>query len=259
MALRDEWRALVRETRALDAQTVTVLLGSVALVFLQFHLGNRRFYFGHIAPHMPAEWVEIGRWLWWFGTQGLTGFVVPVLLLMFVFKRTPREIGLGLGDWKLALGLGAAYVPLVAAGTWVLSAQPAFQMQYPHFGMAAFHWDLFLYYQIGYLMYWLGWEYLWRGFVLFGAAPKFGTWAIILQAVPFALLHLDKPAAEAYLSILGGVALGALCWRCRSFWIAVPLHSVQMLLLDFFCTFRARTGTQGFGWEAISALFTGWW
>ena len=76
--------------------------------------------------------------------------------------------------------------------------------------------------------------------------------------IPFACLHVQKPPAEALLSIAGGLALGALVWRCRSFWIAVPIHAAQMLILDFWCTLRIRTGITGIGPEALSKLFGAW-
>ena len=102
-----------------------------------------------------------------------------------------------------------------------------------------------------FLFYWVGWEYLWRGFVLFGTAPRFGLYAIIIQALPFAVLHFNKPFPEAMLSLVGGVALGGLVWRCRSFWIAVPIHAAQMMILDLWCSLRLRTGARGIGLESL--------
>ena len=95
--------------------------------------------------------------------------------------------------------------------------------------------------------------------MLFGTAHTFGLYAIFVQTVPFALLHLNKPLPEALLSIVGGVALGALVWRCRSFWIAVPLHASQMFILDFWCTLRIRTGVSGVGPGAFVELLSAWW
>ena len=70
-------------------------------------------------------------------------------------------------------------------------------------------------------------------------------------------MHMQKPTSELVLSLVGGVVLGALVWRCRAFWIAVPIHSVQMLALDFWCSLRIRTGASGFGIEALRTAFTG--
>ena len=133
----------------------------------------------------------------------------------------------------------------------MLSNGADFQAQYPHYDGAETQWSVFLLYEALFLFYWIGWEYLWRGFVLFGTAPAFGLGAIVVQMVPFAILHAEKPVAEAYLSVLGGLALGALVWRCRSFWIAVPIHAFQMLALDFWCTLRARSGASGIGFDAL--------
>ncbi len=256
--LRREGQRLLEAARTLDRQTVFVLTTVVVFVILQQTLGSRRFFGVELAPLFADEWRGLLAWGWWFGVQGVTGFVVPALALVLLFRRRPADIGLGLGDWKLAAVLGALYLPLVAIGTWVLSDGSAFQAQYPHFQEAALDWRFFLIYEALFLFYWVGWEYLWRGFVLFGTAHTFGLYAIFVQAVPFALLHLNKPLPEALLSIVGGIALGALVWRCRSFWIAVPIHAAQMLILDFWCTLRIRTGVSGVGPGAFVEMVQAW-
>ena len=245
--LAREWAAFRQTLAGLNRQAIVVLVAATVLVLLQLQVGSRRFFraeFGHL---FDAADVPLYAWGWWFSVQGVLGFVVPVAILTLGFRRKPSEIGLGLGDWKLATAIAALYLPLVAAGTWFFSADPAFQAQYPHLDGAAHDWGVFATYHLLFLFYWIGWEYLWRGFVLFGTAPAFGPLAIVVQTVPFAILHATKPPAEAYLSIVGGLALGALVWRCRSFWIAVPIHAAQMLLIDLFCTLRVRTGVTGYG------------
>lgn len=256
--IRREGQRLRRAAQSLDHQTVFVMTMCVVLVIVQHTLGSRRFFRTELADLFAPEWHDLLGWAWWFGIQGVTGFVLPVLALVGLFHRRPAQIGLGLGDWRLASLLALAYLPLVAVGTWILSNDTAFQAKYPHLQPAAFDWSLFLIYEALFLFYWIGWEYLWRGFVLFGTAHTFGLYAIFIQTVPFALLHIDKPLAEALLSIVGGIALGALVWRCRSFWIAVPIHAAQMLILDFWCSLRLRTGISGIGLDALARLFAAW-
>ena len=256
--LRHEWQQLLAAARALDRQTVFVLTTCIVFVIVQYKLGNRRFFRTELAAHVAEDWRGLLAWGWWFAVQGVTGFVIPALALVLLFKRRPGEIGLGLGDWKLASALALLYLPVVTIGTWVLSDGTDFQAQYPHYQPAAHNWQFFFIYQALFLFYWIGWEYLWRGFVLFGTAHTFGLYAIFVQTVPFALLHLQKPLPEALLSIVGGVALGALVWRCRSFWIAVPLHAAQMFILDFWCTLRIRTGVSGIGPGAFIDLMKAW-
>ena len=248
-------RATLAELSPDARRAIAVLLAAVVLVLIQTQVGTRAVYRALGNP-LGTDDPELGGWAWWFGIQGITGFVVPVLVLLAAFRWTPRQAGLGLGDWRLAGGLALAYLPLVAVGTWVLSDGAGFQTQYPHYYGARDSWAAFAAFEALFVFYWIGWEYLWRGFVLFGTAPALGVpLAIVAQTVPFAILHADKPPAEAYLSILGGLALGALVWRCRSFWIAVPIHAAQMILLDLFCTLRFRTGATGIGpsalWQAL--------
>jgi uncharacterized protein len=256
-----EWSRLAAAVRGLSPaqrQAAIVLLAATALVLLQVFVGSRGFFRTHIAGRFPIEQQPLLGWAWWFSWQGVTGFVIPVAILALGFRWRPAQMGIGLGDWRLASVIAAAYIPLVAIGTWFLSADPAFMEQYPHLRQAAFDWEVFFIYQALFLLYWIGWEYLWRGFVLFGTAPAVGpVLAIVIQAMPFALLHASKPPAEAYLSILGGVLLGALVWRCRSFWIAVPIHAAQMMILDLWCTLRWRTAESGIGLEALGRVLGG--
>ncbi len=241
----------------IDRQTAFVLIAAAALVMLQDAVGTRRLFNNYLAYLFPESWRGLTSWAWWFGMQGVTGFVLPVAALVIFFRRPPTAIGLGLGDWRFALVVTAIYFPIVVAGTWFLSNSASFQVQYPHFQPAATDWGVFALYELFFLMYWIGWEYLWRGFVLFGTAHTLGLYAIFVQALPFAVLHLNKPIEEAVLSLIGGIALGALVWRCRSFWIAVPIHAAQMMVLDFWCTMRSRTGVNGIGLDALRTLLGG--
>lgn len=246
-----ELRALWRGLLGLDRQTVVVLTLAAVLGASKYTFGSTGFFRTELAGPLGVDGDGIGSFFYLFGTQAVTGFVIPVAVLLLIFRQRPSDIGLGLGDWKLALTLLVLYLPVVSVGCWVLSAQESFQDKYPLFEAARGDWQLFLTYELLFLAYWLGWEYLWRGFVLFGTARTFGVFAIFVQMLPFAAFHAQKPIGEAYLSILGALALGAVVWRCRSFWIAVPLHGLQMLTMDFCCTLRFRSGTDGIGLGAL--------
>lgn len=214
--------------------------------------GARSLYRFDIAPVLSLPATEIYAWGWWFLIQAFLGFMIPVLLLRFAFSMSFVEMGLGLGDWKFAGTIGLFYVPLVLVGTWILSDGMVFQENYPHLEAAKRNWSTFVVYEMLFLFYWIGWEYLWRGFILFGTKHALGLSAIFVQAVPFAVLHYTKPLPEALLSVLGGIALGALVWRSRAFWIAVPIHWIQMVSLDLFSTLRIRSGVSG--WDPAAML-----
>lgn len=252
---RSELERFRRAIARIDRQTATVLVTAALMVFLHHDVGSRSFFRSHLSGGVSPDLRELMSWVWRFGVQAVAGFVLPALILTLVFRVGPRRAGLGLGDWRFALKAMGVYLPFVLVGTWVLSSQDAFQHMYPHFRGGIESGSLLLAYEAAYLLYWIGWEYLWRGFVLFGTSHTFGLYSILIQALPFALLHASKPLPEQILSIVGGIALGAVVWRARSFWIAVPIHSLQMALIDFFCAQRIRTGSQGLSLSDFLRLF----
>ena len=257
IGLKDEWKALVATVASMNRQTIFVLVTVPILVLLHHHFGSRTLFRQEFSDLVDPSNLQLASWGWWFTMQGLFGFVLPVVFLLVIFKQKIRDIGLGLGDWKLALGLSALYLPLVIIGTFILSADPAFQVKYPHLHAASGSWKIFIIYELLFVFYWFGWEYLWRGYMLFGTAKTFGVYAILIQAIPFAIMHANKPFAEGMLSVVGGIALGALVWRCRSFWIAIPIHAAQMFVLDFFCSLRIRTGATGIGLSSLFEMLKG--
>jgi len=255
--VREEWGRLRAAAATLDRQTTFVLTLTALLVLVHYAYGNRRWFLEALGPHFPASRRVLYSFGWWFATQGVLGFLIPVLCLRFLFRRPAAECGIGLGDWKLALTIAGLYLPLVIVGTWYLTDTPGFRAKYPENKEITRDWQVFLVYELLFLTYWIGWEYLWRGFVLFGTRHTFGLYAIFVQMVPFAIRHVDKPFAEGVLSVFGGVALGAVVWRCRSFWIAVPIHAAQMLCVDIWATLRIRTGVSGTGLDALHRLLSG--
>lgn len=249
--VKNEWQRSRAAFLKVDKQAAVVLLVAAVSVIFQMQFGDRSFFRTTVAPIFELEGRGLPSWVWWFGMQGILGFVIPVVILKMGFKFNWKEMGLGLGDVRFASKIALLYLPLVVIGTWVLSDSTLFQAKYPHYSPAGVNWRIFLIYEAFFLLYWIGWEFLWRGFVLFGTARSFGVMAIFIQAMPFAIMHFDKPLPEALLSVVGGVALGALVWRAKSFWIAVPIHAAQMMILDFWCSLRIRTGATGIGVEAL--------
>ena len=81
-------------------------------------------------------------------------------------------------------------------------------------------------------MYLFCWEFFFRGYLLFGLARSFGIAAIALQSVPFGIMHWGKP--EFLLSFVGGLILGCLAYRAKSFLPAFIVHWVAAVGLDLF-------------------------
>jgi len=117
--------------------------------------------------------------------------------------------------------------------------QPSFGEYYPMYrpdwyayDPALHGWKYLLLYESTYLVYFLGWEYFFRGFMLFRLEPVYGPRAILIQTVPFALMHINKPGLEFQSSLVAGLVLGWLAWRSRSFWPCFILHAGVAVAMD---------------------------
>jgi len=143
-------------------------------------------------------------------------FVVPMIIVLLIFRQKPVEFGLGLGDWKAGLVLTFGGIVVIAPILWlVIRGDPAIRAYYKPM-ITGLPWNTFLDL--------FGWEFLFRGWLLFGYARKFGPDAIWLQAVPFALAHIGKPEVETISTIFGGFAFGWVAWRTKSFVYPLLIH-----------------------------------
>lgn len=147
-------------------------------------------------------------------------FILPMMIILFIFRDSPSDYGFRLGQWRnglkwVVVGCAAMAVILV-----VVARTP---------GMQAFYEErapdgLFnLLYLTGVDLF--GWEFMWRGVILFAFARAFGPGAaIFLQAVPFAFMHLGKPEVETLSTIFGGAAFGYVAWQSGSFLYPFLIH-----------------------------------
>ena len=143
-------------------------------------------------------------------------FIVPMFIVLFVFRQKPGEYGFGWGDWKTGIALTIGSIIALAPILWIVGREdPAVRAYYKPM-VSSLPWstilDLF------------GWEFIFRGWLLFGYAQKFGPEAILFQAVPFALVHLGKPEIETLSTIFGGFAFGWIAWRTKSFIYPFLIH-----------------------------------
>lgn len=135
--------------------------------------------------------------------------VVPILIIMVLFRENPKEYGFSFGDWKLGLTYTALGVLLMAPVIYYLGSGDASMKAYYEKFLKGLPWTTFIDL--------IGWEFFFRGWILFAYARKFGPEALWLQAVPFAIAHISKPEIETLSTIFGGFAFGWVAYRTRSF------------------------------------------
>ena len=135
--------------------------------------------------------------------------VIPLLVILILFRENPKEYGFSFGDWKLGLTYTVLGVLFMTPVIYYLGKGDASMQKYYEPFLKGLPWTTFLDL--------IGWEFLFRGWILFAYSRKFGHDALWLQAVPFALAHVGKPEIETLSTIFGGFAFGWVAWRTKSF------------------------------------------
>jgi membrane protease YdiL (CAAX protease family) len=143
-------------------------------------------------------------------------FLIPMVVILIIFRDSPRNYGFQIGDWRAGLVLTAGSIVLIAPILFFLARSDSSMKDYYYWQVQFLPWQL--------LVEMFAWEFLFRGWLLFGYARKFGPEAIWLQAVPFALAHLGKPEIETLSTIFGGFVFGWIAYRTRSFLYPFIIH-----------------------------------
>jgi len=171
---------------------------------------------------------QLAPWTRWIPSWGATNlptkiidrtllyFVIPMLIILLIFRQKPNEFGFTLGDWKAGIILTVMGIIIIAPLLWMISRADTRMQDYYKTMLPGLPWNT--------LLDLFGWEFLFRGWLIFGFARKFGTEAVWLQAVPFALAHIGKPEIETLSTIFGGFAFGWVAWRTKSFIYPLLIH-----------------------------------
>jgi membrane protease YdiL (CAAX protease family) len=229
-----------RSGPAPDALTasVTVVAGACIAAFLFF--ANP-----YLEPFETYRLVNAACLLW-----------IPCSIVILFFKQDLKDFGMTKGDRKFGLSRALIAIGVMLPLLIVASRRPEFKTYYGDMvgqplamvGYAARDgWSPsvkpigLLYYEMGQGFYMFCWEFFFRGFLLFGLSRiKWCglTGAVILQAMVFALLHWSivpmaaKPPAEIASALAGGLILGWLAVRTKSFFYGYIVHWSISVILD---------------------------
>jgi len=151
-------------------------------------------------------------------------FIIPLAIILLVWREDPRRYGLRLGDWRLGLVVVVLGVAVMTVAIWFLGRLPDFRAYYTDTIAGRPMWRLII--DTGVDL--LAWEFFFRGWLMWALARKYGTDAIWLQVIPFALMHVWKPEIEQLSTLFGGAVLGLLAWRTKSFIWGWLLHWFMM-------------------------------
>ncbi|HEY3397682.1 MAG TPA: CPBP family intramembrane glutamic endopeptidase [Armatimonadota bacterium] len=179
-------------------------------------------------PGLDPKWREFG----WFGINFVLLFLVPALVIKFVWHQRLSDYGVTWGRpaiWgRYVLAFAVVMVPLIV----ISSRMPAMQMYYPRSPVAREGALGFALAAGGWLVYFFAWEFFFRGFLLNLLLPRFGAIAIVVQTIPFMMMHFTKPEVEVFAAIAAGLALGLMAYRGKSMVGPWLTHWFVAILLD---------------------------
>jgi membrane protease YdiL (CAAX protease family) len=143
---------------------------------------------------------------------------LPVLTITLILRKNPLDFGLRPGNVRV----WSFYVVItfvIALPVLYLASRSSVLSHYytePRFNVFT--------YSIQTVVYLFAWEFIFRGFLLFGLKGKLKEFSILVQMVPFVLLHIGKPEIETISTILTGLYFGYVAYRGNSFWPAFIIH-----------------------------------
>ena len=143
---------------------------------------------------------------------------LPLLIILLLLRRNPLDFGLRPGNWRVwsfyVVVTCLVALPILFAASRVDSLQTYYSVD--GFDLRS--------YSLRIIVYLTAWEFLFRGYLLFGLRSRFKEASILIQMVPFVLLHLGKPEIETLSTIPMGLYLGYVAYRGNSCWPAVIIH-----------------------------------
>ena len=188
------------------------------------------------SPYVPSG----EHWLRWVATSFVFNFVLPLGMIWMFFgqglahqdwlkdqKHNAWDYGWKWDAWrkhaKIALFLWLVMLPFLIYFSRLPNVRASYDLILPPTATAP-QWLTLI---STLALYMFCWEWFFRGFGLFGMAQGWGPWvAIGVQALGFGLAHLGKPPAEMWSAFGGGLILGVLCWREKSFVPAFFTHAL---------------------------------
>jgi membrane protease YdiL (CAAX protease family) len=215
----------------------TIILLSAPVILTTFrYYGTKDFYLNHLAPvFFFFGNGELTSALYTFSSSLILLGLLPALTVKFIFHESLSHYGVRLGDWKFGAKAFLILAPVMMALTYPSSRMESFVAEYPLYKGAGVSPPIFIIYSLLYLIYYLGWEFFFRGYMQFGLKGRLGDAnAILVQTLASCLLHIGKPDAEIYSSIVGGIVWGMVVFRAWSLLPALLLHWLLGVSLDAF-------------------------
>ncbi len=240
---------LSRPPGKLDGRVITVfLVGAVILSLLNYYGGSSAWDAMEIfvAPFSDdpearvagwfteGDFARLARLAYWSGTSVVGYFVIPVLIIVLVWRDRLSDYGLPFPGSNTPFGICIGFFLIMLPLVFIVSFTDSFQSAYPFYEYSDRSAFDFLAWQLLYASQFFALEFFYRGFLIHGLKRRLGIYAIFVSMIPYVMIHFGKPMPETFGSIIAGLALGALSYHYRSIWPGVFLHIAVAFSMDVF-------------------------
>ena len=164
----------------------------------------------------------------------LVAYLLVPMAISTALGFRPEELGLRFPNRrgvKSFLLLFALSIPLSLYGMTVPSMRSYYPV-FPYSGPGSF-----LLGELGMGLIMLAHEAFYRGFLLFPLAKKSEPLAIVLQNVPYTLVHIGKPGIEVPYALIAGIIFAKMDLEGESFLPSFLLHWLGSAFFDALCAF----------------------
>ncbi|MCX6149074.1 MAG: CPBP family intramembrane metalloprotease [Ignavibacteriales bacterium] len=254
--MKDKLLAEIRKVKELDKKIVILFISIAILQTISWYYTSRKYFRFNLYQYFSDNpKVDLIEYAYWFLGDTISFFILPILIILFIFKEKIADYGLKFGEIGFGFKLSAIIILIMFIVVWFVSSTKSFYITYPYLSEARESWTVFLIFEFLLFIYIFSWEFIWRGYMLFGLESKFGYYAIFIQMIPFVILHNGKPALETFSAIIGGVLLGILALRTRSFLYGVLIHFCLIFNMDLLSTLRYKSNEFGVGINSFIKIF----
>ncbi len=166
-------------------------------------------------------------WNQWFSYLLYYAFL-PILVIIIILRKNPLDFGLKFGNpriWGLYVAITCLVgLPILYFASWSAPLREYYRIEQFN--------PLIYFLETAVLLF--AWEFYFRSFLLFGLKEKLAEKSIIVQMIPFVLLHIGKPEIEVLSTIVTGIYFGYIAYRGNSLWPAFIIHLFINISMVFF-------------------------
>lgn len=219
-----------------DYRVLVVLGVSAVVVTLMEYFGGRNIYQQLVLKHYPTfmrhEYYKLSQFAYWSFFRLGNYILLPLIAVSLMPGERMRDYGLSLKGIKDHIWIYVALFGIIFPVLVMVSYTPSFQRTYPFYKLVSRSWGDFFIWEMLYGLQFFALEVFFRGFMIHPLKRTMGSYAVFVMAVPYCMIHYNKPLAEVLGAFVAGTILGTLSLKTNSIYCGVLIHVSVAISMD---------------------------